>query len=342
MIRAALLAGAAAAGAAAPLAAQTATPLFSSDEPLAITIQGPLGQLSGNRDSEVRRPGTLSAGGETILVQLSPRGITRRETDVCDFPPLRVDFPGRPATGLFAGQRSLKLVTHCRAQPGHQQFVLLEYAAYRIYNLLTPLSFRARLLTVIYNNEGGRLALTRTGFFIEDLDHVAARNGLVRARTGDTVAPASLSAVDAGRAALFEYLIGNLDWSLRAGPQGEGCCHNSRLLQRPGSSSYVPVPYDFDFAGLVDAPYAEPPAQIPVASVRVRRYRGYCAHNAQALAAAAELRAKRAEVVALLAGLPGLAPRSLQKASAFLDGFWKQAGSDAAVRSNILARCVSY
>jgi hypothetical protein len=156
------------------------------------------------------------------------------------------------------------------------------------------------------------------------------------------VAPASLSAADAGRAALFEYMIANLDWSLRAGPKGEGCCHNSRLLQPPGSGSYVAVPYDFDFSGLVDAPYAEPPAQIPVASVRVRRYRGYCAHNAQALAAAAEFRSKQAEVAALLAGIPGLTPRSLQKASAFLDGFWKQIGTDAAVRSNILARCVSY
>jgi hypothetical protein len=324
----------------APAAAQDAAPLFASDAPLAITLRGPMQALAADRDSRRLRPATLLVASETIPVQLSPRGITRRAKDICEFPPLRVDLPSRPTAGLFAGQRSLKLVTYCRRREAHTQQVLLEYAAYRIYNLLTPLSFRARLASITFADASGRPLITRPGFFIEDAFHLAQRTGLERARTGDVVPRTALSATDAGRVAMFEYMIANLDWSMRAGPEGDGCCHNGRLLKRPGQPALVPVPYDFDFAGFVDAPYAQPPAEIPIANVRVRNYRGYCAHNAEALAAAIEMRGKRPEIMAMLASVPGLTPATLRKASAFLDPFWSQIATDSSVRDRILAKCV--
>lgn len=332
------LAGAAIGLTALPAAAQTASPLFSSDAPLTITLQGPIGALIGNRDSDRGRPGTLSVNGASMPVLLSPRGITRRASDICEFPPLRVDLPN--GSGPFAGQRSLKLVTHCRRREAHQQFVLMEYAAYRIFNLLTPLSFRARLATITYRDEKGRPLTTRAGFFIEDVGEVARRNGLVRPHTPDLVPSSSLSATEAARVALFQYMIGNLDWSIRGGPAGEGCCHNSRLLQRAGGGPYLPVPYDFDFSGLVDAPYAEPPAQIPVANVRVRKYRGYCLHNPQAVTAAAEFRAKRPQIAALIASIPGLEAKTLQKANAFLDQFWNRIATDSSLQAQVLKECV--
>ena len=87
----------------------------------------------------------------------------------------------------------------------------------------------------------------------------------------------------AARFAMFNYMIGNLDWSVRAGPQGDSCCHNGRLVG--GGPLLTPVPYDFDFSGLVDAPYATPPEGFKINSVRQRLYRGYCAHDAEARAA---------------------------------------------------------
>ena len=322
-------------------AAQTPSPLFASDEPLQITLQGPLDAIARDRDSDRAKPGTLTVNGATLPIALSPRGITRRASDICDFPPLRVEFPGSaPAGSVFAGQRRLKLVTHCRRNEGHQQHVLLEYAAYRIYNLLTPLSFRARLARIDYRTPGGETKAVRYGFFIEDIDDLARRNGFVRARTGDRVPASALSSLDTARAALFQYMIGNLDFSMRAGPEGEGCCHNFRLLQKSGNPALVPVPYDFDFSGLVDAPYATPPAQIEVASVRVRKYRGYCAHNALALRAATDLRARRGEVMAVLASTPGIGAATVRKASAYLDPFWAQISDDRAVQAKILKGCV--
>jgi hypothetical protein len=326
---------------AAPAWAGPPTPLFSNEEPVAITISAPIPQLSSDRDQRNKREGTLMVGGETLPVRLSPRGITRRASDVCDFPPLRVDFPSNPATGLFAGQKSLKLITHCRTAPQHQQYVLLEHAAYRMYNLLTPVSFRTRLATITYVNPQGRPILTRVGFFLEDLDDLARRNDLRKVREGDRVPLGRIAPRDGGRFGLFEYFIANLDWSMRAGPRGEPCCHNGRLVQPAAGGAYIPVPYDFDFSGLVSAPYAHPPAELAVASVRSRLYRGYCSHNQGALAAAAELRAKRADIERTLSSTPGLSPASLQRALAFLEPMWRQLASDQSVQATILNKCVN-
>ena len=296
-------------------AVRAETPLFAADAPIALTIKGPIKAVTGGGNQA--RPATLTVADETLPIMLAPRGITRRKRETCQFPPLRVTFAGPPASGsLFAGQKRLKLVTHCRPAEGFQQYLLLEYAAYRLYNALTPFSFRVRLATIDYRDEDGKPVTRRQGFFIEDIDDVAARNGTARARTGDRIPANALSQRDAARFAMFAYAISNLDWSMSAGPAGEGCCHNARLLN--GASGYVPVPYDFDFSGLVDAPYAVPPNSISVANVRTRVYRGQCALNPAATAAAAELVAKRAELMSTLAATPGLAERSRDRASKFL------------------------
>ena len=301
------------------------TPLFASDTPIHITIQGPLSQIASSRDT-VARPGTLTADGVALPITLSGRGITRLQQDVCDFPPLRVDFPRKaPPGSLFAQQGHLKLVTHCKRSGDFQQKVLLEYAAYRIYNLLTPQSFRVRLANVDYLNADGRpYAAGKVGFFIEDIDDVAKRNGLVKTSLVGLIPVAQLDPAPAARFAVFEDLISNYDWSMRAGPGSEPCCHNARLLaaSRSPGVPVIPVPYDFDFSGLVDAPYAAPPDGLRIRSVRDRLYRGYCVHMPQANAVAAQLAGRQAELTGVLATVPGMDAKTQARGAAYLAGFF--------------------
>ena len=64
-------------------------------------------------------------------------------------PPLFVSFGDETARGtLFEGQTMLPLTTHCRDSSSYEQYVLKEYLAYRIYNLLTDKSLRVRLARV--------------------------------------------------------------------------------------------------------------------------------------------------------------------------------------------------
>ena len=134
-------------------------------------------------------------------------------------------------------------------------------------------------------------------------------------------------------------MIGNLDWSMRAGPEGEPCCHNAKLFS--GNAAYLtPVIYDFDYSGMVDRPYAIPPEGIKVRSVRERAYRGYCRHNQQVLAAAADFRAKRGAIEAVFGQVPGMAERTKSKALAYLGTFYEDIATDDAVRTNLLKDCL--
>ena len=326
---------------------RAAHPLFSSEEPMRVVLRGPIDTIRRNAaratDAHDATLTLFGAAGETHPIRLAARGLTRRQQDVCSFPPLRVEFVAEPPrSSLFRGQRRLKLVTHCRPGESFQQHVLVEYAAYRLFNALTPLSLRVRLATIDYFDMSGEPFASRLGFFIEDVDDAARRNGLVEIEA-QRVASAALSPRDAGRYAVFQYMIGNLDWSMTVAPPGDGCCHNSKLLGATADArqGLVPIPYDFDHSGLVDAPYATPPPQVRVASVRVRRYRGYCVHNAEAQTAAAEARAARPSLEAALESVPQLDPRSRRRTMRYLAAFFADVATPEAVAANLLRTCLS-
>ena len=112
--------------------AQQPKPLFAASDPIHIVIQAPLSTLIHNRSDQVVQGTLTDPNGQALPVALSVRGITRRSTDVCDFPPLRVQFTtAPPPTSLFKGQKKLKLVTHCKSSIAFQQKVLLEYSVYQ-------------------------------------------------------------------------------------------------------------------------------------------------------------------------------------------------------------------
>ena len=324
-----------------PALAQQPKPLFATSDPIHIVIQAPLSTLIHNRSDQVIQGTLTDPNGQALPVALSVRGITRRGTDVCDFPPLRVQFTtAPPATSLFKGQKKLKLVTHCKSSPAFQQKVLLEYSVYKMYNLLTPHSFRVRLANIDYLGPDGRPIVSRIGYFLEDLSDVAKRNGMKQTHAPNVIPASDLSGPDAARYALLEHMVANHDWSMRAGPAGHECCHNAELIGPLAPGATIPIPYDFDFSGFVDAPYATPPEELHLASVRQRVYRGYCAHNNDVLVAARQIREARPQLIAAITSTPGLEPATASKAISFLDGFFADIASDEVVNAKLLRRCV--
>jgi hypothetical protein len=95
--------------------------------------------------------------------------------------------------------------------------------------------------------------------------------------------------------ALFQYMIGNVDYSIY-GRQ------NIKLLGLPGfgSAGYSPVPYDFDYSGLVNTYYAIPSEFTGLKSVRERMYLGPCRQGNSYVAAAEHLEQCRDEIFALI------------------------------------------
>lgn len=316
-------------GAVVPASAQTR--LFRDNSELQVVIEAPLNTLvrTAARNTDPHAAAfTVDGAPQRFDIQLSARGISRRTGGICTFPPLRLDFEGDAVRGtLMQGQNRLKLVTRCRNGGNYEQLTVLEYTAYRLYNEITPLSYRVRPASVTYRDtDGRRREDTQFNFVIEDVDDMARRNGrrVELEVAADTVRSSQLDAEVAARYGLFQYMIGNLDWDMVSGHAGEECCHNSKLIAASAESrdAVVPVPYDFDFSGFVNAPYAIPPEGIRVANVRTRYYRGLCRHNDQLPAAAAHFRARRAAILAAIDGESRLSERNRNSARDYIETFF--------------------
>jgi AAA family ATP:ADP antiporter len=296
--------------------------LFATQAPLELELRLDKTSFCRNpeRDGCTDAPATLlyrTADGGTVSidVKVRARGRYRRETGDCPLPALFVFFDAHSAAGTpFAGQTMLPLTTHCRDRDVYDQYVLKEYLAYRIYNELTDKSLRVRLASITYRDAANpKNDTTRFGFFSEHFDSLAARNA-AEVWHVDAVDVARADSQELAVLALFQYMIGNTDWSAMYG-------HNTVAL-RDASGAVSVVPYDFDFSGLVDSEYAGPPPQLPINSVRQRIYRGACARTLNWDALFEEFRAKRERVTELVAAIPQLAPAARERVRDYLGGFF--------------------
>jgi hypothetical protein len=264
----------------------------------------------------------------SIALQIRPRGHSRRK--VCGHPPLRLEFPKDLAKGtVFDGHGALKLGTHCKTEL--DDYVQREYAAYRIYNLLTPRSFRARLARATYvDAKSGKEIETRNAMFIEDDDDVAKR---LSGRVDDTEKLRFVHFDDDTLTLMmvFEYFIGNTDVSLYAQ-------HNVNVVLTPKGVRY-PVPYDFDYAGVVNAPYAVPSRGLGLVTVRTRLYRGPCKTPSQLAPAFDRLRTIRDQVTAIYDGLPALKPAYRKDVQDYLGKFYRTIDSDIEVKKAFIDGC---
>ena len=251
-------------------------PLFESDTPLELVIETDLvGLLNDRRESPSYREAKLICQFEhsqalILDIRVRPRGQTRRKPGICDFPPIMLNFKKSALTEgtLFEGHEKVKLVSHCRDETSFHQFAAREYMIYKTYNLLTDESFRVRMVTIVYRDVQKRMApLRRSGFLLEDDDALAARlNAKIfedPIYSWDRCEPISMD-----RMAFFEFMIGNTDWWVHTR-------HNVLIIQ-DAAGQIKPIPFDFDYAGLLNAAYAIPSPYLPIASVRERFFKGRC------------------------------------------------------------------
>ena len=316
--------------------------LFRSNDTVNITISAPWRDFRHDDEAEWW-PATLSwkdddGQQQSLDLTIERRGISRQR--MCSLAPVKLRFEDRvKQDGLFKHQKSLKMVTHCKDKESWQQYYILEMLAYRIYNLMTDYSFRVRPFEVVYDDvDSNKQPETWFAFVIEDDKAVAKRHGLKKLKV-DSTRPGRLDPLEASRLAVFQMMIGNLDWSPLTGPD-DGCCHNAKLIgDDPLADPVIAIPYDFDSTGLVSPSYAKPPAQLPVRSIRQRLYRGYCAHSQTLDQVRAQLQDQRGEIYALFEDEQRLSNRSRKKALKYLDSFYEILDSDKEFQQEIVDAC---
>jgi hypothetical protein len=320
-------------------------PLFLSEEPLRMTLRTDIDWLRDERNDSVEVEGTLTFvdtdGSEvTKPVDTRARGNFRRSKKNCNFPPLRLDFKTKEMEGtVFEDQDKLKLVTPCNdGRDDYQRYIFNEYLAYRILNVLTPVSFRVRLVEVTYEDTAGDYETrTKIGFLIEDEDEMAARShGTIEEVT--QFHPARTFAEYSVLAAMFNYMIGNTDWS-------PAFFHNVKLV-RTEDARYLTVPYDFDFSGTVNARYAsvDPSLQDQIRTVTRRLYRGFCRDELVYDQAVAPFRQHRAEIEQLYRDFTAYGFEQWDEDRAedslkYFEDFWKVVDNPKEFESKILRDC---
>jgi hypothetical protein len=318
-------------------------PLFNSDEPLAITLTGPFKTLDKQRDKSAEyEAGSLSYEGDdgpvNIETRYTPRGNFRLEKENCSHAQLWLNLKKKQTKKtVFANQKKLKLVVQCRDSNRYQSYLRKEYQAYRMLNLMTEASFRVRWLTVTYQDLQGKKLRTHSAFLIEHKRRVADRLHLDTVDE-ERISRAELDPDHATRAALFNYFIGNADFSIIAGKEGS-CCHNAKLLRADDESPYVPVIYDFDSSGYVDAPYAITPAKLELRNVRQRIYRGFCTDPEVLNGALDEFRAKREALLSIAGETDYLSRRSARKGVSYLEDFYDVIDNPKHLKKKIIEVC---
>ena len=318
--------------------------IFDESSEMKVVFSGPWKRIGKNAKKDIKYPVQLTYTGadgnqHTIDVQVAPRGITRRR--ICDFPPLKIHFDKEKMKGTeFRGNKSLKLVTYCDTNSKYQQYYVKEFLIYRIYNMLTEYSFRVRPMMIDYkDSEKGGAPVTRFSFLIEDIDDVAERNDFEELSIA-TTPYRDLEPAVTSNMSLFQYMIGNVDWSATGGPKKDSCCHNFRLI---GAGNEVKpkfgVPYDFDSNGLVNAHYSAPPEVLKLRNIRQRMYRGFCAYNDQLPQSAELLNEKKADILALFKNNSLLDDRSRKNAIAYIEDFYEILNNPKKFKKSVTDKC---
>jgi len=331
---------------AAAVADSDGDPLFASNETLQVTITAPFTSLMRDRPNEEYVPAIFryqDPAGDTVEfnIGLRTRGRLRRKPDICSFAPLRLNFKkSETKNTLFDKQDKLKLVTHCQNNNSrYRQNVLEEYLAYRILNLLTDVSYRVRLLQITYvdtdrdNSERASFA-----FFIEYADRLAKRIDTPALKIpGTTVF--SLQSEYLNLTSVFQYFIGNTDFSPIAAAAGEKCCHNYTLFAKE-NESYFAVPYDFDMSGIVNADYAAPSKNMRIRNVRQRLYRGRCVNESHVQTSLTLFAAKRDDIVTLADEMDLMKSATRKSVLIYIDKFYRLLNSPKKIEKELIKKCI--
>lgn len=246
--------------------------LFESDAILEITLSGNIKELLNDRSENSQyHPMLLSYKEEdssdvAIPVRMKTRGHFRKLRENCFYPPLQINFSKNDLlyASVFKEQDKLKLVMPCK----EDDYIIREWLVYKLYNLVTPQSFRARLVRVkLVDTKNKKTFTPFYTIMIEEEKQMARRNGLIA--VNKKLQPTQTQREAFLQMAVFEYLAGNTDWGIQY-------LQNIKLIALDSNAVPIAVPYDFDHAGIVNAPYAHPAEELQMSSVRERRYRGFC------------------------------------------------------------------
>lgn len=268
----------------------------------------------------------------TRNIKIKARGNARKKA--CFYPPLKVNFAKKEVFWKQLKEYDkIKLVVECRNSKWASQVLLAEYYAYKLYNLITDYSFRVQLLEISYTDTSEKLAPDKGyAFFIENGDLLAARNKAVKVSLKN-IEDRATDHKNLADLYIFQYLIGNTDWSIKGD-------HNIEFIKNndPFNTKILTIPYDFDYAGIVEANYALPNDKYGLESVRDRMYLGTCLDEVYLRQTIDRFKALKTEIYSMYESSL-LDKKTRQKTLAYLDQFYQVIESEPTLEQVFLTNC---
>jgi hypothetical protein len=314
--------------------------LFTDDKVLDLTIHAPLTKLMRQAGGASDVSGRVDfSDGTSVPISLNKYGISRLRE--CDLAALQITVETDDVHDTtFAGRRILRLVTPCRLRGDYDKYIMLEYLVYQSYEVIADPALRVRLAQMrFHDSEKPDRAQKGYAFFIEDIGRAAARRGEVWL----DIQSQRISDLDAAQLTLmtlFQYMVGNTDWSAVVGRPNDRCCHNVAVFGQEGVDLNTVVPFDFDQTGLVNPPYAAPPdASLGIRRITDRRYRGLCEHNDEVAGAIAIFNEKRPELETLFGGNELPYPKDRERALKYIRDFYDTINDPRKLEKRILNAC---
>ncbi len=316
----------------------TAADLFEDLHPLEITLALNLKEFQKTRYRGEYIPVEMSYRVNDTLtinssVRIKARGVFRRQH--CQLAPFWLNTRNPEASDTLQPQVSkIKIVTHCRDNTQYDNYVLREYLTYGIYNLISPVSFRARLIRMTYVDTGRKGKETEHwAFMIEPEERMAERLG-ARVVKNDELSMRLMNPEEFDLVALFLYMIGNPDYSVTGR-------HNIKILAQEGfgTTGYTPVPYDFDYSGLVNTYYAVPPEDLGIRTIRDRYFRGLCRDDEAFRKAMDSIAVHREEINGYIHDFPYLDDKEKEDMIGYIESYFAAASNPASLVRSLKATC---
>lgn len=286
------------------------------EEGAKVTLVTDLTTVLAQKKTATYFPGTLTTpDGKTFAVQLRASGKFRRMKAA--IPPLKVKFKKKElsAQGLDTLNK-VKLIMPWFESPRGEELLVKEYLCYRMFEPLSDLHVRARLVRLTLQHTNGSQK-RMPAILLEDDSETAARYQAYNVKRYG-IKPDSLEAHQAALTVLYQYLVGNTDWDLQA-------VRNVRIIQHRENGTLWTMPYDFDFSGMVAAPYASPSSESGLKSVR-DRFLMPQGINPEALKKAVAVINKRKGTLYAICEASCLSPDGQKDMKRYLDVYFKKMG----------------
>lgn len=312
--------------------------LYSIDS-LNIVLEMEAKKMMKDRESDLWYPAEMDVfrGGALVFrqsVEVKTRGKSRRE--ICDFPPVKIRFSGASALpDSLADMPVIKVVSTCNTQEESERIMLKEYLMYQLFNQLTDESFRVKLANFQFKEKSNqRIYHETTAFLLEDEATLAKRlNGTII--HPKVMSPAGVDTLSMDRVSVFQFMIGNTDWNVYN-------LHNIRVIRQPELRRVIAIPYDFDYAGAVDASYAMPGMGVPTKDVKQRYYLGLCRPEADIQRVLLLFKQKKGNLLKTCDDLTALPAKERLVVSDYINSFFTLLDKPDRVQKDILEHCNNF